>query len=194
MIGIWTNKLGLDLIYSSLYLPGDNMICVLRRFHNAWEFWVYSVVYGLVVGPNYSISQTMMGELTPPGFEYMVGVALWSQAPVAHITQFFGLFGLSNRSASILGPNVIQVIVDKKGNNWKAFLVLFALSALGCLVAWFGINVPKGSLRQRSGPRRSERWVPAECFCARRMGNPRPSQRAKTRVMGSSRLSELRTN
>ena len=146
MIGIWTNKLGLDLIYSSLYLPSDNMICVLRRFHNAWEFWVYSVVYGLVVGPNYSISQTMMGELTPPGFEYMVGVALWSQAPVAHITQFFGLFGLSNRSASILGPNVIQVIVDKKGNNWKVFPVLFALSALGCLVAWFGINVPKGRL------------------------------------------------
>jgi len=39
---------------------------------------------------------------------------------------------------------VIQVIVDKKGNNWKAFPVLFVLSGLGCLVAWFGINVPKG--------------------------------------------------
>lgn len=41
---------------------------------------------------------------------------------------------------------MIQVIVDKKGNNWKAFPVLFALSALGCLVAWFGINMPKGRL------------------------------------------------
>ncbi|KAN0128536.1 Autophagy-related protein 22-like protein [Lactarius tabidus] len=109
MIGIWTDKIG---------------------FHNAWEFWVYSVVYGLAVGPNYSISQTLMGELTPPGFEYM----------------FFGLFGLSNHSASILGPNVIQVIVDKKGNNWKAFPVLFVLSSLACLVAWFGVNVPKGRL------------------------------------------------
>jgi len=39
---------------------------------------------------------------------------------------------------------VIQVIVDKKGNNWKAFPVLFVLSGLGCLVAWFSINVPKG--------------------------------------------------
>ena len=60
------------------------MICLLRRFHNAWEFWVYSVVYGLVVGPNYSISQTMMGELTPPGFEYMVGVSLWSQLSASY--------------------------------------------------------------------------------------------------------------
>jgi len=108
MIGIWTDKFG---------------------FHNAWEFWLYSVVYGLVVGPNYAISQTMMGELTPPGFEYM----------------FFGLFGLSNRSASMIGPNVIQAIVDKKGNNWKAFPVLFVLTVLGCLVAWF-VNVPKGRL------------------------------------------------
>jgi MFS-type transporter involved in bile tolerance (Atg22 family) len=107
MIGIWTDKFG---------------------FHNDWEFWLYSVVYGLAIGPNYSISQTMMGELTPPGFEYM----------------FFGLFGLSNRSAAIIGPNVIQAVVDKKGNNWKAFPVLFVLSALGCLVAWFGVNVPKG--------------------------------------------------
>ncbi|KAI9467370.1 autophagy-related protein 22-like protein [Lactarius psammicola] len=107
MIGIWTDKIG---------------------FHNAWEFWMYNVAYGLVIGPNYAITQTMMGELSPPGFEYM----------------FFGLFGLSNRSAAIIGPNVIQAIVSKNGNNWKAFPVLSVLTALGCLVAWFGINVPKG--------------------------------------------------
>jgi len=107
MIGLWTDKIG---------------------FHNAWEFWVYSVVYGLVIGPNYSLTQTLMAELTPRGFEYM----------------FFGLFGLSNRSASIIGPNVIQAIISKDGNNWKAFPVLFVFSALGCLMAWLGVDVPKG--------------------------------------------------
>jgi MFS family permease len=118
-----------DWVRSSSFLfPSSVNQCILCRFHNAWEFWVYSVVYGLVVGPNYSIAQTLMGELTPPGFEYM----------------FFGLFGLSNRSASIIGPNVIQAIISKSGNNWKAFPFLFVLSALGCLVAWIGINVPKG--------------------------------------------------
>ncbi|KAH9173293.1 vacuole effluxer Atg22 like-domain-containing protein [Lactarius sanguifluus] len=122
MIGIWTDKFG---------------------FHNSWEFWVYSVVYGLVIGPNFSISQTMMGELSPPGFEYMVRAA-HSPSSVAICSQFFGLFGLSNRSAAIIGLNVIQVIVDKKGNNWKAFPVLFVLSALGCLVVWLGVDVPKG--------------------------------------------------
>ncbi|KAI9447661.1 MFS general substrate transporter [Lactarius indigo] len=106
-IGIWTDKFG---------------------FHNAWEFWVYNVMFGLVVGPNYSITQTMMSELSPPGFEYM----------------FFGLFGLFNRSAAIIGPNVIQAIVNENGNKWKAFPVMAVLSALGCLVALFGINVPRG--------------------------------------------------
>jgi hypothetical protein len=79
MIGIWTDKIGLDLTYSFIFLS-NNDLCILCRFHNAWEFWAYSVVSGLVVGPNYSISQTMMGELTPPGFEYMVGVTCSSSS------------------------------------------------------------------------------------------------------------------
>ena len=73
MIGIWTDKIGLVLTYSFLF-ASSNDLCLFGRFHNAWEFWVYSVVYGLIIGPNYSITQTMMGELTPPGFEYMVRV------------------------------------------------------------------------------------------------------------------------
>ncbi|KAH9062327.1 MFS general substrate transporter [Lactarius vividus] len=98
------------------------------RFHNSWEFWVYNVMFGLAVGPNYAISQTMMGELSPPGFEYM----------------FFGLFGLFSRSASVVGPNVIQAIISKNGNNWKAFPILAVLIILACLVALFWIDVPKG--------------------------------------------------
>ena len=39
---------------------------------------------------------------------------------------------------------MIQAIVNKKGNNWKAFPVLFVLSALGCLVVWFGVNLQEG--------------------------------------------------
>lgn len=73
--------------------------------------------------------QTMMSELTPPGFENM----------------FFGLFGLSNRASSIIGPNVIQAIIDDaNGNNWMGFPFLFAMAAAASLVIWFGVNVEKG--------------------------------------------------
>ncbi|TFY67506.1 hypothetical protein EVG20_g3925, partial [Dentipellis fragilis] len=50
MIGIWTTKFG---------------------FHNVWEFWAYNVVFGLFQAPYYAFSQTMMAELTPPGFDNM---------------------------------------------------------------------------------------------------------------------------
>ncbi|KAH9018890.1 MFS general substrate transporter [Lactarius pseudohatsudake] len=107
MIGIWTDKIG---------------------FHNAWEFWVYNIVYGSLIGPRYSTSQTMITELSPPGFEYM----------------FFGLCELWGRVAATIGSNVIQAVVDKNGSTWKAFPVLLAFGTVGCLVAGFGVNVPKG--------------------------------------------------
>ncbi|KAI0265826.1 MFS general substrate transporter [Gloeopeniophorella convolvens] len=107
MIGIWTDKLG---------------------FHNVWEFWAYNVVFGLFQAPYYAFSQTMMAELSPPGFDNM----------------FFGLFGLSNRASSMIGPNVIQAIIDNTGDNWKGFPFLFALCASASLVIWFGVDVPAG--------------------------------------------------
>ncbi|KAJ3553284.1 hypothetical protein NM688_g3695 [Phlebia brevispora] len=107
MIGIWTTKLG---------------------FHNVWEFWAYNVVFGLFQAPYYAFSQTMMAELTPPGFDNM----------------FFGLFGLSNRASSMIGPNVIQAIIDNTGDNWKGFPFLFALCTAASLVIWFGVDVHVG--------------------------------------------------
>ncbi|KAI0941028.1 hypothetical protein AcV7_003246 [Taiwanofungus camphoratus] len=101
MIGIWTGKLG---------------------FHNVWEFWAYNVIFGLFQAPYYSYSQTMMAELTPPGFDYL----------------FFGLFGLSNRASSMIGPNVVQAIINNTGDNWKGFSFLFAMCTAASLIIWFG--------------------------------------------------------
>ena len=68
MIGLWTTKIG------------ASPRCVCARacsfprtgFHNKWEFWAYNVVFGLFQAPYYAFSQTMMAELTPPGFDNMV--------------------------------------------------------------------------------------------------------------------------
>jgi hypothetical protein len=44
----------------------------------------------------------------------------------------------------MIGPNVIQAIVDKSGNNWDGFPFLFVLCASASLVIWFCVDVPKG--------------------------------------------------
>jgi len=44
----------------------------------------------------------------------------------------------------MIGPNVIQAIIDNTGNNWKGFPFLFALCFSASLVIWFSIDVEKG--------------------------------------------------
>ena len=127
------------------------------RFHNVWEFWAYNVVFGLFQAPYYAFSQTMMAELSPPGFDNMVRtISPRSRTERAHLTrslslfrsnknsQFFGLFGLSNRASSMIGPNVIQAVINHTGNNWDGFPFLFALCASASLVIWFAVDVQKG--------------------------------------------------
>jgi len=58
--------------------------------------------------------------------------------------QFFGLFGLSNRASSMIGPNVIQAIINHTGDNWKGFPFLFAICTAASLVIWFGVDVTEG--------------------------------------------------
>ncbi|KAG2073623.1 hypothetical protein BDR04DRAFT_294942, partial [Suillus decipiens] len=70
----------------------------------------------------------MMAELSPPGFDNM----------------FFGLFGLFNRTSSIVGPIVVQVIISKTGNNWHGFPLLFSMCTAASLVIWFRVDVTKG--------------------------------------------------
>jgi hypothetical protein len=44
----------------------------------------------------------------------------------------------------MIGPNVIQAIIDKTGNNWDGFPFLFAMCTAASLVIWFGVDVKKG--------------------------------------------------
>lgn len=44
----------------------------------------------------------------------------------------------------MIGPNVIQSIINTTGDNWKGFPFLFALCASASLVIWFGVDVSKG--------------------------------------------------
>ncbi|KAH9817799.1 autophagy-related protein 22-like protein [Melampsora americana] len=72
-------------------------------FHNSWEFWMYNFFVAVFQTPYYAYSVTMMAELTPPGHEKM----------------FFSLYGFSNRASSLIGPSIIQAIINRTGSNWS---------------------------------------------------------------------------
>jgi MFS-type transporter involved in bile tolerance (Atg22 family) len=103
-------------------------------------------VFGLFQAPYYAYSQTMMAELTPPGSENMVCYP--TSPPLTHprlnpLDQFFGLFGLANRASSVIGPLVLQAIVDG-GKERVGFGVLVGVCVgAGAVVGW-GVDVERG--------------------------------------------------
>jgi hypothetical protein len=65
----------------------------------------------------------------------------------------------------MIGPNVIQAIIDDTGNNWKGFPFLFALCLSASAVIWFGVDVTKGrraAVRWADERRRAAREEPEE--------------------------------
>lgn len=44
----------------------------------------------------------------------------------------------------MIGPNVVQAIIDRSGNNWMGFPFLFALCFSASLVIWIFVDVEKG--------------------------------------------------
>lgn len=100
MFGIWTDKVG---------------------YHNLWEFWVYSAVYGLTLGPQFSYGQAFMAELIPRGREYM----------------FFSLLGIVSKGSAWIGPIVCSSIVDRSGNQWTAFAFVAALTLVPTVGIFF---------------------------------------------------------
>ncbi|KGO44206.1 Major facilitator superfamily domain, general substrate transporter [Penicillium expansum] len=96
-------------------------------YHNRWEFYFYNVIFGLFQAPYYAYAQTMISELMPRGYDNM----------------FFALFGITNRASSIIGPNVIQAIINNTDNNWMGFPFLFAICA-GSMIAICFVDIKKG--------------------------------------------------
>lgn len=112
MIGVWTQKFG---------------------YHNAWEFWLYQVVYGLFVCPWYSYSQIMISEVTPRGKEFL----------------FFSLFSIIGKTSSFIGPLVSSAIIDaSNGNNSTPFYFLLGLTVLSGGVLVFFLDLRKSRIEQ----------------------------------------------
>ena len=112
MIGIWTQRFG---------------------YHNAWEFWLYQVVYGLFVCPWYSYSQIMISEVTPRGKEFL----------------FFSLFSIIGKTSSFIGPLVSTAIIGaSNGNNSTPFYFLFGLTLMSGAILVFLLDLKKSRVEQ----------------------------------------------
>ncbi|OGM41032.1 autophagy-related protein Atg22B2 [Aspergillus bombycis] len=127
---ISTKRMFLVTNFFSVFIPFWGMLGLWTTrigYHHRWEFYFYNVVFGLFQAPYYAYAQTMISELMPQGYDNM----------------FFALFGITNRASSIIGPNVIQAIINDTQNNWMGFPFLFAICTAAMIMISF-VDVEKG--------------------------------------------------
>ncbi|KAL4785679.1 autophagy-related protein 22-like protein [Aspergillus varians] len=127
---VQTKRMFLFTNFFSVLIPFWGMLGLWTKrigYHNRWEFYFYNIIFGLFQAPYYAYAQTMISELMPPGYDNM----------------FFALFGITNRASSIIGPNVIQAIINDTQNNWMGFPFLFAICVAAVIAIAF-VDVDKG--------------------------------------------------
>ncbi|KAH9995707.1 autophagy-related protein 22-like protein [Russula vinacea] len=119
LLGVHTNKIG---------------------FKHVWEIWcivyvsslhtrsikmerLYQVAFGVLIGPWYAFSQTMIFEVSP----------------LPQMFLFFSLFSVFGRTSALIGPLVSEAIISASGNNNNMpFAFLFGLAAFGTVfVLWW---------------------------------------------------------
>lgn len=81
----------------------------------AWHFYLLATVIGMVQGGVQSLSRSMFGRMIKP----------------EESGEYFGLFNLVGRFASILGPLVVAVGVTVTGNSRMGMMGLLVLFVLG---------------------------------------------------------------
>ncbi|EJU03963.1 MFS general substrate transporter [Dacryopinax primogenitus] len=82
---------------------------------HSWEMYILALYYGFINGSFQSYARALFSELIPRGEE----------------ARFFGLYSITDKSSSFLGPLVVGVIADK-GEIRNAFWFLLGM----VLVAW----------------------------------------------------------
>lgn len=85
---------------------------------------------GLVVGPAQAASRTLLVRL----------------APAEKVTQYFGLFALSGKVTSFLGPFLVAVVTTAAASQKAGMAVLIGFFAMGALVLSF-VSVGSGARR-----------------------------------------------
>jgi len=92
------------------------------------EMWVLAVYFGFAYGAFQGYARSVFAELIPPGEE-----ARW-----------YGLYSITDKSSSFLGPLVVGLIADATGNIRFAFFFLFFMIFVPVPILLFGVDTVKG--------------------------------------------------
>lgn len=115
--GIVTKRWGTKIPVLFCIVVYSITVVLATLMSQAWHFYMLAVVIGMVQGGVQSLSRSMFAKMSPKEFS----------------GEYFGLFNLIGRFASILGPLVVALGVTITGNSRMGMMGLLILFVFG---AW----------------------------------------------------------
>lgn len=123
-----------NAIIVSLVLWAGVVIYAYRFLSTVPEAWVMAGVIALVLGGSQALSRSLFARMIPAGKE----------------ASFFGLYEVSDRGTSWMGPLLFSIVIARTGSYRQALLSLIFFFVLGLIVLVF-TNTDK-AIRQASVP------------------------------------------
>jgi UMF1 family MFS transporter len=118
-IAAWVGTKNAILI--SLVIWSGIVIYAYAVFHSAKEAWMMSALIGIVLGGSQALSRSLFSRMIPAGRE----------------ASFFGVYEISERGTSWLGPLVFSMVVAHTGSYRQAILSLIVFFVAGMVILFF---------------------------------------------------------
>ncbi len=103
------------IMVSLVFMIGLSVPVLLAQTETV--FWVFALMLGIFMGPVQAASRSMMARLSPPGME----------------TEMFGLFALSGKITSFIGPTLVGwtiIVSDSQRVGMSTILILLVIGTV----------------------------------------------------------------
>jgi len=109
-----------NAIIVSLIIWSAIVIYCFKFLHTVREAWVVAAVIAIVLGGSQALSRSLFARMIPAGKE----------------ASFFGLYEVSERGTSWMGPLLFSIVIARTGSYRLALLSLIFFFVVGLIVLW----------------------------------------------------------
>jgi MFS transporter, UMF1 family len=110
-----------NAIVVSLLIWSGIVIYANRFLHTVTEAWVLAGLIAIVLGGSQALSRSLFSRMIPAGKE----------------ASFFGLYEVSERGTSWMGPLLFSIVIAHTGSYRQALLSLIFFFVVGLVILWF---------------------------------------------------------
>jgi UMF1 family MFS transporter len=110
-----------NAVLVSLVIWAAIVIYAYRFLHTVKEAWILAGLIAIVLGGSQALSRSLFSKMIPDGKE----------------AAFFGLYEVSERGTSWMGPLLFSIVIARTGSYRQALLSLIVFFVVGLIGLWF---------------------------------------------------------